>query len=316
MIAFGGPGNPPRISAVDGHWTPAPTTASHDGGAYMVIFSKDGPIEVDEDLTASAQQGTAPGAPPGEAQDVNAQLLVGGESRKIFRNTGYPWAINGRILTESNGGNGSGILVGKNLVLTALHCVNRKGLKQYFIPASYVDPPSGKAEPYGRFEIVNFYRWADVSFSGNGNNDEGANDYAVLKLAGEPNVGWAGTYGGVDAGWINRKMWYHVGYPVNNKHGLADHKDGRPCYEMDIAIQKATDYTHTNKEGIKLLGTKFFTTADCEGGQSGGALFNIVNKGAMVSGVLTAEGPPGTDSGFAGCHPRFSGLVAWCQKNA
>lgn len=278
----------------------------------MDIFSmQDGLVQVDQ---AALGDGSNPahGAP-----EMGAQLLVDGESRRIFLNQGYPWALNGKITTDSNGGDGSGIMIGKNLVLTALHCVNRKGLKQYFIPACYADPPpGGRAEPFGRFEVVNFYRWIDVDFSGTGANEEGAADYAVLKLAGEPNVGWAGTHGPIDHGWLDRKMWYHVGYPVNDVHKLANHRNGRPSFEMDIAIKAIREYTYVNKEGLKLDCGKFFTTADCEGGQSGGALFNIVDNHVIVAGVLSQEGPPGTDSGFAACHPNLGKLVAWCRQNA
>ncbi len=287
----------------------------------MDIFSmQDGVIPMD-DVAIGDGSNPAQGAP-----EMGAQLLVDGESRRIFLNQGYPWALNGKITTENNGGEGSGIMIGKNLVLTALHCVNSKGLKQYFIPACYADPPPGsRAEPFGRFEVVNSYRWIDVNFSGTGANEEGVADYAVLKLAAEPNVGWAGTHGQADRGWIDRKMWYHVGYPVNNVHKLANHRNGRPSFEMDIAIKTIRDYTYVNKAGLKLDGTKFFTTADCEGGQSGGALFNIIDKNVMVAGVLAQVAPPGVlaqdgphgpDSGFAACHPNLGKLVAWCRQNA
>lgn len=275
----------------------------------MQIHSmKDGLIQVDE---ASLHAGdNAPGGMP----DVSSASLIGGESRRIFHDQGYPWALNGKIYTVG-GGEGSGIMIGRNLVLTALHCVDRSGGKQYFVPACYVDPPAGSlAEPFGRFEVVNFYRWMDIGNTHH--SDEGAADYAVLKLAGEPNVGWAGTHGQVDRGWLNRKMWYHVGYPVNDHYGLKDHKNGRPSFEMDIAIKDIVDYDYVNPENLHLACTKFFTTADCEGGQSGGALFNIVDNAVMVAGVLSQEGATDTDSGFAACHPNLSKLVAWCRQNA
>lgn len=274
----------------------------------MQIYSMtDGLIEVDEAALGNAD------VAPGPAPDAMAMDLIGGESRRIFFNQGYPWSLIGKIYTEKNGGEGSGILIGKNLVLTAFHCVSRGGLRQSFAPAAYFDPPPGKQQfPYGDIPISNAYYWQELANPGG--NEYGSVDYAVLKLEREPMIGWAGVYGSVDSGWINRKMWYHIGYPVNNVYGLKDHKNGRPCFEMDIAIGEKRDFTYTHPTGKTLDGSKFFTNADTEGGQSGGPLFNIVDNVVMVSGVLSQSGS--TDSGFAACHPNLAKLVAWCRQNA
>lgn len=254
-----------------------------------------------------------PGKVP-EGLEIHTTALIDGESRRIFLNQNYPWNLVGKIYTDG-GGEGSGIFIGENLVLTALHCVDRSGTKpQYFAPAAYADPPPGTHQfPYGKIPITDCYYWSD-GHSSTGSAAEGALDYAVLKLGSPSPVGYAGLHGSFDNGWLKKKMWYHIGYPVNNLYALKDHKNGRPCVELDIAVNEARHATLTTPGGNKFDGLKLFTSADCEGGQSGGPLFTIKDNIVYVGGVLSQEGS--TDSGFAGPHANFYRLVDWCRKNA
>ena len=59
----------------------------------------------------------------GEDNPVN---IYGADDRYVYRDTSYPWSTVGRVGTTS-GGSCTGTMVGRNLMLTASHCMQWNG---------------------------------------------------------------------------------------------------------------------------------------------------------------------------------------------
>lgn len=252
-----------------------------------------------QDLTSSSYH-PLEGFNPG---DVSAKDIIGTDDRIKFYNPDYPWSLTGQLVWDK-GTVGSAIMIGKRLALTCFHCVDFSS-PCYFVPARNTNSPAGQpAEPYGRFKVVQAFFLNIPNRPGKDSNEYGSLDYAVIQLDKAPNIGYAG-FSLYDNTWLNKKMWYCVGYPGT--------WSGQPAFQKNIEIQRVETYKGSTPDGASWNGLKFFTDADSEGGQSGSPLFRIVDKIVYVSGVLSQSGS--TDTGFAGCNQFMYDLILWARKN-
>jgi V8-like Glu-specific endopeptidase len=241
---------------------------------------------------------------PGEnAGHVTVQDVIGTDDRVTFYDPKYPWRLVGQLIWDK-GTMGTAVMIGKRLALTCFHCVDFSS-PCYFVPAkNNAAPATNPKEPYGRFKVVDACYLNITKRPAVGTNEYGSLDYAIVKLDGEPNIGYAG-YKLYDDAWLKKKMWYCVGYPGN--------WSGQPSFQKNIEIMRTEMYIGTNPDGAGWEGLKFFTDADSVGGQSGSPLFQIIDKIVYISGIIAQSGS--ADNGAAGCNRFVFDLITWARNN-
>jgi V8-like Glu-specific endopeptidase len=139
-----------------------------------------------------------------------AQLF--NDQRRVLTATGWPHHCVG-LITNSDGYQGSGTLVGPNVVLTASHvCPWRSinsgnGWWMMFTPHATIG-----GSPFGQSNVADIMSYRQVGETAD--SFETAEDYAVLHLYSRLGdaLGWMGgaTY---NEDWNDRNVWEIIGYP-------------------------------------------------------------------------------------------------------
>jgi len=187
-----------------------------------------------------------------------ATTIFGGDNRRIFRDTNYPWSTVG--LVETNRGSGSGVMIGPRHLLTVSHVIDWTAPDGYaadwvrFTPSSFDgDAPFGEA--YG----TNIYWYVKEDGDGFITGNEGDFDYVVVVLDRRlgDTTGWMGARG-YDDDWDSLAAWSHMGYPGDLNSGQ------RPCWQGGFRV----DGTDADAQSI-------LHQADVFPGQSGGPVFGF-----------------------------------------
>ncbi len=181
----------------------------------------------------------------------------------------YPMCTVG-YLTTSNNSQGSGVLVGPNLLLTAAHMVpwGVSGWWMRFAPAYRLGN-----EPLGVSYVQNIRGYSDGGVTGH--------DYAICQLYNPLGkaLGWMGARSfGRDDDYYNRR-YVSSGYP--GTYG------GRPAVELDMGIRDIDN----DSPGEEL---EFALRNDLTHGWSGGPLW-LPNEGPSVVGVCSGSEKDGLD---------------------
>ncbi|GEM_PF-1977184 len=193
----------------------------------------------------------------------------------------YPWRTIGNVFVgngtdfanPTNGG--SGVLVGRNLMLTASHVAPwGRGPGQWwmrFVPGFRAGGPY--PEPHSSSFVEHFYgTFVDVN-----KPEAGGQDYVICKLyrpLGDA-LGWMGSrWFGSESDYFARR-YISVGYP--------DSFGGKPAVEFDIDI----DDIDSDGDGLELETT--FGTSPFGDGWSGGPLWLWENEKPYVIGVLAGD---------------------------
>ena len=188
----------------------------------------------------------------------------------------YPWCTLGQVLVGYSLGtelwSGSGVLVGRNLLLTASHVAPwNRGPGQWwmrFVPGRRITD-----EPNGSSYVESFYgTYSDVN-----NFEASGTDYVICKLytpLGNA-LGWMGSRSfGSEDDYYNRRF-ISVGYP--------GYFGDRPAVDFDIDI----DDIDSDSPGLELETTY---PGSPEGpGWSGGALWMWENESPTVVGILSGD---------------------------
>ncbi len=226
------------------------------------------------------------------------------DTRYVFRDTSFPWSTTGRVETAS--GACTGTMVGKNLLLTASHCVNWQDsgagwLK--FTPAYY-----GGNKPFGQAwgERILYWNRAEGGLT----NTETAFDYAVVKLDREigNHTGYTG-YRTYASSWNDSEYWQHVGYP-GDLTGTQ-----RPVFYGDGEIDTTQSRSTSGQSGL-VMGHFM----DITGGHSGGPVWGWWDDEPWprVVGVQSAEArTPSMDTSGdneAGGGPALSQLIGYARS--
>jgi V8-like Glu-specific endopeptidase len=187
-----------------------------------------------------------------------ATTIFGGDDRRAFRDTAYPWSTIG--LVQSDRGSGSGVMIGPRHLLTVSHVIDWAAPSGFaadwvrFTPSFYDgDAPFGEA--YG----VHIYWYLKEDGDGFITGDEGDFDYVVVVLdrrLGET-TGWMGARG-YDDDWDTLDAWSHMGYPSDLNSGQ------RPTWQGGFRV----DGTDADAQSI-------LHQADVFPGQSGGPVFGF-----------------------------------------
>ncbi len=236
---------------------------------------------------------------------VEPLYVFGNDDRQIYEDTSYPWGCVGKIYT-SDGFQGSGALVGKNLVITAAHVVPWTSAAagswwMRFVPAYF-----NGASLFG--SGVESYV-SDTSAINNGNNVSGY-DWALLKLynpVGEI-AGWFG-YNGWSSAWEKQNYWTVLGYPTAVGGGEMPSWQGSIDYHDEDGDSNGGEELESN-------------TADITPGNSGGPVFGTWNGDApRVIGVVSGQEHEyvplfsSDDNNIFASGSGFTNLIAWGLTN-
>jgi len=203
-------------------------------------------------------------------------VLRGNERADEALRFSYPWCTIGQVLVGYNLGtelwSGSGVLVGRNLLLTASHVAPwNRGPGQWwmrFVPGRRITD-----EPHGSSYVESFYG----TFSDINDFEASGKDYVICKLytpLGNA-LGWMGSRSfGSESDYYNRRF-ISVGYP--------GYFGDRPAVDFDIDI----DDIDSDSPGLELETTY---PGSPEGpGWSGGPLWMWENEAPYVVGILSGD---------------------------
>ena len=187
-----------------------------------------------------------------------ATTIFGGDDRRAFRDTSYPWSTVGLVQTDR--GSGSGVMIGPRHLLTVSHVIDWTAPPGFaadwvrFTPSFY----DGGA-PFGEAYGVHIYWYLKEDGDGFISGDEGNFDYVVVVLdrrLGET-TGWMGARG-YDDDWDDLAVWSHMGYPADLNSGQ------RPTWQGGFKI-----------DGTDAAAQSITHQADVFPGQSGGPVFGF-----------------------------------------
>jgi V8-like Glu-specific endopeptidase len=207
-----------------------------------------------------------------------AQLF--NDQRRVLTATGWPHHCVG-IITNSDGKQGSGTLVGPNVVLTASHVCpwnsinSGQGWWMTFSP----NATSGSM-PFGQSNVADILWYRQVGESAD--SFESAEDYAVLHLydrLGDA-LGWMGgqTY---SEDWNDQNIWELIGYPSD--YG------GNPAVETYQSIEDG-DSPGVFGSGAGLdLETEASIVAGASGGPAWAWFQDSDRAHARIVGVVSGE---------------------------
>jgi glutamyl endopeptidase len=231
------------------------------------------------------------GPPPPHAETVH-----GPDNRVRITNTSvYPWRAHASLLITAADNSqwiGTGWFIGPHTLMTAGHVVHIKGSgvagRDGWVKRIQVMPGrNGSALPYGSVTSTNFRSvsgWTN-SASGNENYDYGA---ILLPTQLGATTGWFGFGVYADADLLGT-VGNISGYP-------GDKPSGTQWYDARrIAAVNAR---------------KVYYDIDTAGGQSGSAVYRIIN-GARYAFAVHAYGGATTNSGTRIVTPMFNNMVGW-----
>ena len=258
----------------------------------IVTFEKVHLKDVTEAVAAAAGDGTTPYVPQDSTgqqsaetvlvEAANIQKLVEKDSKepgtlsrhRVVNEKIFPWRTIGKVIIGQGSitnvlGTYSGVLVGKNLMLTAGHVIPWGNSNAWirFIPALN----NGDA-PFGSSFVENVHGYHQDEVNGL--------DYAICKLS-TPlgnTTGWMGVQSyGNDSGYYNG-VWTSVGYPIESVNPDAQFM----LVEEDVRILDVDDEGSEGKE----LETHLYSLR----GWAGGPLWAFLGPNdPRVIGVLSGE---------------------------
>jgi V8-like Glu-specific endopeptidase len=225
--------------------------------------------------------------------------VFGSDDRFVFQDTSFPYSTVGKVQYETSSGRFSctGTMVGRNLMVTANHCVTT-GLRWMKFTPSYYDG----SEPYGSAYATSYFRWFAYGEGTETISDFGsAFDYALVVLDRNigDDVGYMG-YTTYNSQWNGGDYWDHIGYPSD-----IDSAE-RPVFVNDDAIQDIV--THSSGDQI---GYSMRTFLDAWKGQSGGPLYGSFNGDFKIVGVVSAGG---SQFNVFGGGPALENLIEWAGR--
>jgi V8-like Glu-specific endopeptidase len=205
-------------------------------------------------------------------QRVKPEAVIGNDERLIYYPSGYPWHCIGKILVWTDPSSstpqweGSGALVGRNVVLTASHVIpwEAESWMIKFIPAAYDGSSTINSKVFSFVSECRGYR-----------EHEQGNDMAVCHLI-DPLGDNLGCFGAkvYDDDWEDGNYWTLAGYSGDLSRG------NRPSYVAGFPV--IDDDSEGNALEIEYL-------ADTAPGASGAPVFGWWKDGPYVIG--THSGP-------------------------
>lgn len=240
---------------------------------------------------AEASFGPRTGTESGRAESV-----IGPDERVKISNTGdLPWRMNASLLITARDGSswiGTGWFISPKVLITAGHCVYIKnsgvaGRDGWVQRITVIPGRNGSSMPYGQAVSTSFRTVTSWTGDADPNYDYGA---IILGTPLGNQTGWYGFGNYADADLVEKSANIS-GYPGDKPAG--------------------TQWYHAGKI-TAVNARKVYYTTDTAGGQSGSAVYRIINGGryAVAIHAYGSGGGP-TNSGTRIVKPVYDNLVAW-----
>lgn len=272
-----------------------PTNDGYEGGVKNFR-----PLDAEAMSAESAQAPDTDGLPDigvasfGEPQGASIESVIGTDNRVQIQTTNiYPWRAHASLrITAADGAQyvGTGWFIGPHTVMTAGHCVfiknNPVAARNGWVRSIDVMPGrNGNSLPYGSVRSTNFRSVTGWTTSGDENYDYGC---IILPTNLGNTVGWFG-FGAYSDADLKASVGNISGYPADKASG--------------------TQWYHARK--IKDVNSrKVYYDIDTFGGQSGSAVYRIIN-GARYGVAIHAYGGSTSNSGTRIVTPVFNNMVNW-----
>lgn len=277
--------NPKTAKAKDNGPEPVPGFKLLDAGGESVAEFFTAPTSVKLRDIGEASFGP----PPALAETVH-----GPENRVRITNTSaYPWRVHASLLITAADNSmwiGTGWFIGPHTLMTAGHVVYIKnsgvpGRDGWVKKIQVMPGRNGSSLPYGSVTSSNFRSVTGWTNSGDQNYDYGA---IIIPTQLGNTVGWFGfgVYSDAD---LKNSVGNISGYP-------GDKPTGTQWYD---ARKIAT-----------VNNRKVYYDIDTAGGQSGSAVYRVIN-GGRYGIAIHAYGGATTNSGTRIVQPVFNNMVAW-----
>jgi V8-like Glu-specific endopeptidase len=202
----------------------------------------------------------------GHVEELTAPLdalIFGVDDRRVYFPSAYPWNCVGRLERSDGSNAGSAALVGRDLVLTAKHCV--ENLSSVRFVAAYYNGRSATTPALSSWaSSMEFY-----------DSDEAAWDFALLRLY-QPLGDYLGYFGvkTYDEAWNDRPVWAAAGYP-----SMSPFNNEFPSYLLGVAIDDAI----SSGDAAELESED----QDNSLGNSGGPVWAVWSNGPHIVGVVS-----------------------------
>lgn len=233
------------------------------------------------------------GEPPPQPA-ARLEVVLGTDNRVQITTTNiYPWRAHASLLiTAADGAQyiGTGWFIGPHTVMTAGHCVyvknNPVAARNGWVRSIDVMPGrNGNSLPYGSVRSTNFRSVTGWTTSGDENYDYGC---IILPTELGNTVGWFG-FGAYSDADLKASVGNISGYPGDKPSG--------------------TQWYHARKI-TAVNSRKVYYDIDTFGGQSGSAVYRIIN-GARYGVAIHAYGGATSNSGTRIVTPVFNNMVNW-----
>ncbi len=230
----------------------------------------------------------------GEPQGASIESVIGADNRVKIENTNvYPWRAHASLLITARDGAryiGTGWFIGPHTVMTAGHCVfirnSGSAARDGWVRSIDVMPGrNGSSLPYGTVRSSSFRSVTGWTNSGDQNFDYGC---IILPTELGNSVGWFG-FGAYSDSDLRASVGNISGYP-------GDKPSGTQWYH-------ARRITSVNSR-------KVYYDIDTFGGQSGSAVYRIIN-GARYGVAIHAYGGSTSNSGTRIVTQVFNNMVNW-----
>jgi len=200
---------------------------------------------------------------------VDPLVVLGGDDRRTYSDTSYPWGCVCKILTSA--GSGSGVIVGPRHVLTASHVVNWavsggvNGSVEVHRAGPAVSAISRITRVHAFTRVTGSVGWSEL--------DE---DYAVVITADRigDRFGWLGTKT-YNSSWDDEPFWMNIGYPgdvAGARFPIFQRRKELDEHGWDYGSGRAMD-----------------TDADINPGQSGSPMFAFWDDGPYAVAVVSSH---------------------------
>ena len=223
-----------------------------------------------------------------------AEIVHGPDDRIQITNTSvYPWRAHASLLITAADNSmwiGTGWFIGPHTLITAGHVVHIKnsgvpGRDGWVKSISVMPGRNGSTLPYGAVTSTNFWSVLGWTDSGDQNYDYGA---IILPTNLGNTVGWFGF--GV---WSDAELLASTG-------NISGYPGDKPAGTQWYAFRQIASVNTR----------KVYYDIDTAGGQSGSAVYRIIN-GARYGIAVHAYGGATTNSGTRIVTPVFNNMLAW-----
>lgn len=212
---------------------------------------------------------------------LSPSVILGTDDRKKVTNTTtYPERA--QVLIALPGGRCSGAMIGKDLVLTAGHCVFNSG--KWASTATVYPGKNGSHSPYGSCTARKFYSVVGWVKNGDPNYDFGA-----IKLNCDV---------GNRTGWLG--FWWQAASMMNTESRISSYPGDKPLEQ----------WTHTDKVRRESALKTYYNT-DTMPGNSGSAVFARKSDCNPCAHTAHAYGSTSGNSGTRITKGLFDNLVRW-----